>query len=94
MATQEQLDNAEEFVREVFPPALAEAVITDQNGTNPFGALAYKLSVAAFNHNDPIGVLEDFLQRAEDPADDEVAKPDVITGFDSPAAYIASRIQT
>lgn len=93
MATQEQLDNAEGFVRDVFPDELAEAVIADQNGTNPFGALAYKLSVAAFNQVDPVGVLEDFLQRSNNPADDDVAAPAVILGFTSPAAYVTSRIQ-
>jgi hypothetical protein len=93
VATQEQLDNAEEFVRDAFPAEFAEVVIADQGGTNPFGALAYKLSVVAFNQGDPVEVLDGFLQRANDPADDGVARPEVIVGFDSPAAYVASRIE-
>jgi hypothetical protein len=93
VATQEQLDNAESFVREAFPDELADAVLADQAGTNPFGALAYRLSVAAFNRCDPVAILEDFLQRANDPDDGDVAAVEVILGFDSPAAYVTSRLQ-
>lgn len=93
MATEDQLKNAEEAIRDVFPAELAEAVIADNAGTNPFGALAFKLARATRARVDPVDVLEEFLERSQDPRDGEVASPDSIAIFHSPTAYVASRIE-